>query len=354
MKSKAAPEMRSGWGIFRGITDDSKVLVVPTQSGQLQTIWPNCTVLPPYVLGPLEKQMPTVWHPGPSQAIETKNTIINLLADYDEYQGALNALRKMTEQRSVTIFNDPRAILMTRRDRISEVLAGVPGLTAPKCVRFFADHPDKFRRVFSSNGFDYPVLVRPARSQTGQHLVRVEHDGDWDKVHTIPWGGTHVYMTQFVDSKDPTTGRYAKIRIAIVEGKFVIRHVHFGQEWLVHFVPRDEARRRIEVELLDKLNNSDALKNIVAEIVRRVPLDYWGVDLGFSFQNDADFVLFEGNAAMSMLPQSLDAREESRQPEHIRVQTRVVARTLADMLIAHINAPDKWAFNKANLAAPAL
>ena len=284
--------------IYRAIPDSGKTSVVPTDNGNVQAIWPNCTVIPPDIFRELQSRAKTFWFPPKNKASYAHiDWVVNMCADADEYGGALRALDEAFAGSRVPIFNHPRAIATTRRDVISQRLKGIPGLIAPDCVRFLADGPERFEMTFRENSFEYPVLVRPTSSQTGQGLVKIDHAGDWRKVHTIPWGGRHLYMTQFVDfvGADST---YTKFRMALVGGESFFRSVFFRESWLVHGASRTPHSVAREIEFSEELARNEKLSAILDEVSRRTPVDYGGIDLGLD--RNGNFVLFEANAAMSI------------------------------------------------------
>lgn len=261
-------------------------------------MWPNCTVIPPDIFKELEARANTLWFPQAEDTTQdTVSWVVNICADADEYELALKALEEMVEGTNVPVFNHPKAVAATRRDLISQSLQGIPNLIVPQCVRFLADSPEKFEEVFRENNFEYPVLVRPGASQTGRNLVKIDHEDDWGKVHTIPWGGKHLYMTQFVDFVSDD-GMYEKIRMVFVNNKILFRSLFRGDRWNVHGVNRTKESVRKELKFQKKAANQKTLMDMLAKIRDDIKLDFWGVDLGRT--SDGKYVFFEANASMTI------------------------------------------------------
>lgn len=263
--------------------------------------------------------------------------IINMLADADEYHAALVWL-DATYGATVPIFNHPRAVARSRRDISARILADVPGLITPRCARFIGDSPAAFERTFADNGFAYPVLVRPCRSQTGRGLVRVEGPGDWVLAVESPDFGLAHYMTQFVDF-GTADGVWLKARVVFVGGRVFVRHIKAAAGWLVH----NHSQGRLggfddeELRLAAALNDNAAFCAACAEVARRTGLDFCGMDVGIDVDRGR-FVLFECNAAMSVF----FVDRPNRTPAQLARQALFVT-PAADALTALIKTPAAWA-----------
>ena len=323
--------------IFRAIPDSGKVRIVPNGKGGLQVIWPNCSVLPPDMIKEMEARANTLWFPQAEDSRQKNvNWIVNFCADADEYETALSALAEMVEGTNVPVFNHPKAVAMTRRDIISQKLQGIPNLIVPKCERFLADAPERFQEVFKENNFEYPVLIRPGASQTGQNLVKIDHPDDWRKVHTIPWGGTQLFMTQFIDviSDD---GFYKKLRFTFVNGKVLFRSMFQSKGWSVHIKERrtkEMIQRKLDYK--QKFSSDVVLKEVLTRIQKRIPLDFWGIDIGFL--PDGNFVFFEANASMSI------AKHNDTPPELHDLMSPIIPPILSNLRQSLLT-PKSWRNN---------
>ena len=289
-------------GIFyRAVPDNGRASVVVNAQNKINLGFPNCFIPTPRIEKLISETTETLWFPiqkGTKLTLPRQSWFINFCADPDEYGRALAYLRHLLKETGAPVFNHPDGVLNSRRDKVSEILQGIEGLTAPRCVRFAPKLPADFEKTFAEHGLAYPVLVRPVASQSGTHLVRIDSADDWDKVHTIPWGGQTLHMTQFVDfgRKD---GDYIKIRAVCAGDQILIRHTLIADNWLVHAMDRTDAIVDREFELHRQLRANPTFNAVVREAKKRIGLDFFGLDLGWP--SDDQFVLFEANAAMSIL-----------------------------------------------------
>ncbi|MDP4823511.1 MAG: hypothetical protein NWR47_06135 [Aestuariivirgaceae bacterium] len=345
-KTPVAPAtlLRKG-AFFRALPDDGYIRMQPDGSGGLIPIWPNCMVFPEDLSLALAKRVNMVWFPpGHGVALNAAPWIINSSGDADEYEVALTWLSRLHAARRVPILNHPDAVLASRRDRISQTLQDIPGLTVPKCVRFKPLSPEDFVAAFEDGQFRYPVLVRPVGSQTGRSLVKINGPESWGEIHTIPWGGSHVFMTQYVDFAG-ADGAYTKMRIACVGKDHVLRHVKFSDGWLVHNTSTSGTKVSEEMRILDEVAASEPLAQVIEAIKSRVRLDFWGIDVGYQGPGKP-LVFFEANAAMSIVRRGLNEkpRETPTSPDGVR--KAAIQETVRALLIQHLDAPHAWISGK--------
>lgn len=302
---------------FRAVPDNGLVNVSIKTNGQIAPAFPNCCVPTPRLTKLIEEATETRWYPlARKQKLPVPSLpwVVNLCADPDEYAQAMKYLSKFAHNNQLVVFNHPDAVNRSRRNVVSQILDDVPNLTVPKCVRFYADNPEIFRRTFNEEGFTYPVLVRPAASQSGRNLVRVDNESDWVRVHEIPWGGQHIYMTQFVDFKN-ADDEFIKIRAVCLNDEVYIRHNLFSKDWQIHAMDRDDAIVDREFEAMNDLKQNEIFQDVLRTIKSRIGLDFFGVDLGYIAADS--FVLFEANAAMSIL--SKQHMPTYRRPEFLKI-----------------------------------
>jgi glutathione synthase/RimK-type ligase-like ATP-grasp enzyme len=209
---------------------------------------------------------------------------------------------------SARIFNHPRAVVASRRDKVSSLLAGIDGLEVPKCIRFVPKKSQDFQKAFADTGMAYPVLVRPAASQTGRGLVRVDSPFDWVKALESHWYGVPHFMTQYVEYKNAFSHLYEKARVVVIGDQLFLRAYSTSPEWLVKGLPKDLTTSEA-IDILNGFNSFSAgdggwsaLRFVANEIKSRLPLDFFGIDLGV--RGDGTFVLFEANVAMNILTTS--------------------------------------------------
>jgi hypothetical protein len=311
-------------GVEIGKTLDHRVLMTPGTAafrGELDAFFENCQAVYCSATRPTEKEMDLGRLP-----------IINHMADADLYREALKMAEKVIRHNNLPCFNHPSAVAASSRDQVSRRLQGVPGLLAPKTLRFKPTDPRHFPAAMERGGLQYPVLVRLVGTQSGQTLLRIDSMGDWMKVYSIPWGGAEVYLTQFHDFQD-ADGLYRKLRFAVVGGEVFVRHRMAGSGWMMHSRSRIESRLDEESAFLNAFDTvtRPRLEPVVRAMAERMRLDYFGVD--GSLRPDGTFLLFEANASMSLL------RDTFPKPNIFEAHILKIAKALMQLLVQ----PNRWA-----------
>lgn len=298
--------------LYKALPTHREVHTKLRKDGQPDIIYPGRISLTDQIALRLEEVGHSYWHPDDKGIGRFRpNWIINMLADPDHYPHALEALDKALKERPVPVLNHPYAVLKTRRNLVWRELKDVPNLIAPKCVRFLATHPNHFIQAFEKAEFSYPVIVRPTGSHTGKEMLFIESQADWPKIYTIPWGGREIYMTQWV-SFQSNEGHWRKLRLCITPDRIGLRHILFGDGWLVHAMERGAEEVERELDILKGQDDWAVLQQIGKDIRKRLGMDFCGVDLGY--KSEGEFVLFEANASMSILSRA--NTPEYRQKEY--------------------------------------
>jgi hypothetical protein len=308
MKEKV--KLKKGAGIiFEAVPDDGEINVQVGQNRRPQYVWPNRMVLPNGILERLRKNSATFFYPPPSP-IEYRgaNWIINMCADPDEYHNALIGLDEAFGE-TLPIFNHPRAVALSRRDIVARQLKGVSHLTVPMSLRFTAHETRCFQKAFDAGGFKYPVLVRPATSQSGRGLLKIDTPFDWQKIYLTHWHKRSFYMSQFVDYRS-ADGVYRKVRIRFIEGQPRIRGWQESRDWLLTGSRTEllDDRPGYLVDTIQSLATNEKFLKMREELACRLPLDFFGADIGV---RGDEFILFEATAAMTMASQSEDHEKTS-------------------------------------------
>lgn len=297
--------LNEGAGIvFDSIPDNGEIKVCIGKNGQPDYIWPNKIVLPNHLLNNLRRKSFCLFHPWQND-IEYigVNWIINLCADPDEYQNALINLDEALGE-TTPVFNHPRAIALSRRDIVAKLMKGVPNLTVPMCLRFTANRKGSFEATFEEGGFKYPVLVRPTTSQSGHGLLKIDEPSDWQKIYLTHWYKRSFYMSEFIDYRS-ANGNYHKVRVSFIGGKPRIRGWQESRDWLLTGSQTELLSDRPDylINTIRSLASNEKFLKMREELARRLPLDFFGVDIGVK---EDEFILFEATAAMSMARQTED------------------------------------------------
>lgn len=336
----ARPSPTSNGLLYHALPDDQTITTQLNDAGAPTMIFPGRIVLTPPMAQALADRASNFWYPGAKgQQSPRFKWVVNLLADPDRYANALTHLQGQLRSSSAPVFNPPDRILATSRHRVWQTLSDVDSLIAPRCERFTPRHPRDFHAAFEAGGFDYPVLVRPAGSHTGADLALIENAQDWDKIFTISWAGRPLYMTQWTDFRSEA-GEWRKLRLVITPQHIRLRHILFGDDWLIHASDRDAETAERELAILLDTDNWTALQSLGNAIRDRIGLDYFGVDLGW--KSDSEFVLFEANASMSIL--STSSMPTHRRADYLRVLKQIESDvwTAFDGFCSLQRSPTQW------------
>ncbi len=307
--------------LYRGIPDSGFAPLVRNQNGSVSPVLQNRVILSKGIHEALAPVSASVWGPLAEELPENTRWIINLCADADFYSKALASLRSAIDGKPISVFNHPDAVDRSRRDKVSKSIAGISGLVVPKCVRFLANTPESFLTAFQENDFEYPVMVRPAGSQSGRSLVRIDGPDDWDRVHKIPWPQNYIFMTQFVDCH--VDGMNTKIRVVSAGENISFRHVVKSTDWIVRPGKRSNEDADEELEFLSSSPHLPKLKKIGTEIRDKIGLDFFAMDIGIV---EDRYVFFEASAAVSVLTTKLlgDYRQDDYLGLLRKIETDVV------------------------------
>jgi glutathione synthase/RimK-type ligase-like ATP-grasp enzyme len=285
--------------LFSALPTDQRIAVKVGANGKPMMVLPGRIVLTSEMKEALNRTADELWHPEiDERQLQGADWLLNMLADPDRYREALEYLDSRLVGFDNPIFNHPRAVLNTSRDVVWKTLKDVNHLTAPKCVRFSPTNPNDFLSTFRDSGFSYPVLIRPAGTHTGKEMLLISSEKHWNEMFSMAWGGRELYMTQWVDFRNDQ-GEWRKIRLSVTPDHIAIRHILYGDGWLIHAMERGPEEADRELAVIEKFEDWERLKKLGAEVRDRVGLDFFGIDLGW--KSEEEFVLFEANASMSII-----------------------------------------------------
>lgn len=235
---------------------------------------------------------------------EKPSLIFNQISDPDTHTGALERCVQLCDKAGVPVINHPSAVLRTTRDRVSETLQGITGVTVPRSIRFTPKSPADVLATAEKQGFDFPVIVREAGAHGGTRTTRIQDRRDRDSMYVHRFDGRAFYLSEFVDCSD-REGHYHKQRLVHIDGEVLLRHMMYGKHWSVHADSRDYMHsRETWEEHLEKVRRFEEgmlprVRPAVEEIAKRLELEYFGIDC--SIGADGTMLLFEANANMNIL-----------------------------------------------------
>jgi hypothetical protein len=300
----------------------------------VQTAWrPRATVLIPSVADsgnvPLEHLLPArdftrIWwfitHAGaaPEEALPPFDVIFNGIGDADMEGEAAGMLQAFARTRpGVRLLNHPEAVARTRRDRLAETLAGVPGIVVPPTARFQGP-PGRaaVMRAAAAGGIEPPLLLRPAGAHGGAGVMRVDSWASRDGASPEE-GASAWYVTRYHECRG-SDGFYRKYRVAFVDRVPFAYHLAISRDWLVHYhsadMPPHDWKLEEEAAFLADPSKAlgaagwEALKSVGA----RLDLDFCGMD--FALMPDGRLLVFEANATMLIHPETEEGRLAFKNP----------------------------------------
>ncbi len=235
------------------------------------------------------------------QDLPAYDVAFNAVGNADMIDEALPRLQRFHSRRS--LLNNPAAVAKTRRDRLPDLLAGLPGVLVPRVLRVeraVTASPALPSRLAAA-GIDFPVLVQPIVGHGGEAMRLVHSQEEMAALGLHEADANYVIAYHDYRSQD---GFYRKYRAVFVDGVPYPYHLAICNQSLGHYVPVDmlAAAWKREEEARFLQDPAGALGATawagVAEIGRRLKLDYAGVD--FSTLPDGRVLVFKANATMSV------------------------------------------------------
>ena len=232
------------------------------------------------------------------------DVIVNLVSDADLGRDLIAPLADFADRLHKPVVNHPRLILPTDRESIALRLAGLAGTVVPATRRIEA----RDLAAWSAGGVALPLPVAPERPAIVRHAGT--HGGDRMELVSQPEelaafaaeaGDQALYLTEFVDYRS-ADGCYRKYRFVFVGEEILPYHLAIGDGWKVHHASTRmgdvEWMRAEESAFLSEPERvfGAAAMAALADIRRRVGLDYFGIDCALDAQGRV--IVFEVNASM--------------------------------------------------------
>jgi hypothetical protein len=252
------------------------------------------------------------------------DVIFNALSDPDVSPSSLLTAISVLARTPTPIVNDPRHVIRTRRDVISGSLRALPGLLVPKTVRLMPGQTAS--KVAAEQAMAYPLLLRSAgvHSNRDSELIRVATAAELDAAVAAGAVALPAYMSEFVESRN-AQGLYLKMRLVVCGPSVLLRHYIHSDHWLIKAASQTFMSERPELLEMERQAAAQPMAvlpaggpEILAEIKRRVGLDYFGIDC--APLPDGRLLVFEVNPVMNMLPIS---RDPGRRPLMVAAVSRV-------------------------------
>ena len=251
--------------------------------------------------------------------------VLNAIGDPDVTGPMAPVAQRYLAACSTPLLNDPAKVARTHRHRMAELLDGIDGLLVP-AVALLPAEPQRaadWSRPVLAEGMSLPALVRPAGSHGGKGLEIVRDELGLFAAAAQIVG--EAYVTAFHDFAS-ADGFYRKYRMIFIDRQPMPYHLAISPRWLVHHetsgMEADDGRKAEEMRFLQDPEAALGARALaaIAEIGRRLDLDYCGVD--FSLLPDGRVLLFEANATMLVHPEAPDSPFVAKNPFIERIITR--------------------------------
>ena len=223
--------------------------------------------------------------------------VFNAIGDSDATVTTDPTVNRFRERCKKPFLNSPLNIAKTARNHIPALLSGIDHLV---CAHTLCCETESFKQtVLNTSELQFPIIIRPAGSHGGEHLLKVESATD---LHTVDLFNSQVYYaSNYVDSRS-ADGYFRKYRVIFINRQAFPYHLAISQNWIVHYQTADMQgnqwklnEERAFLEDPCAVLGDNAMKAI-NQIGRILDLDYCGVD--FSLLPDGRVLVFEANATM--------------------------------------------------------
>jgi Tfp pilus assembly protein PilF len=249
------------------------------------------------------------------------HAVFNGIGDVDRSLVALRVAREIVARSGAPVINDPDAVLASGRASVTERLARIPGVIAPRTIAL--PRSAITAGELSKHGFTFPLLLRSPGHHTGNHFAWVTSALALDAVRdSLP--GIELLVIAYLDGRGPDE-MYRKYRVLFIGGKLYPLHLAISPRWKVHYFSADMGdrpdHRAEEALFLNDMTAALGPQSIAAleQIAATLGLDYGGIDFG----RDAagNILLYEANATMAVFPPPAD--------EHFAYRRAPVDRVIA-------------------------
>ncbi len=244
--------------------------------------------------------------------------VVNAIGDADRAAAALQHAAAITAALDARAINPPAAVERTGRLANAARLGRLDGVIAPATwlLRELPAPPP------------FPLIVREPGFHMGRGMIRVDDAAALERAVHAGAPRADRLAIRYVETRS-SDGAWRKYRVMAIGGALLPLHLAIAHRWDVHYFSsamRDETRYRAE-EAAFLASPEAAIGTRAWEALGRVRdmlgLDYAGID--FALAPDGGIVVFEANAAMTVLPPDPDERFRYRQPAADRIRAALAA-----------------------------
>lgn len=228
-------------------------------------------------------------------ALPRVDVIFVAIGESEESSQALALCEQIVQRAGVPYINKPRKIAATNRVTVSQALSGIANVSAPQVERVSRDA--LARQTFKAG---FPLVVRPAGSQAGRDLARVDDGGELQS-YLAGVDAEIFYAMPFADFR-AADGYYRKYRVIVVDGVAYPYHLAISPNWMIHYynTPMRESAwmRDEEAAFLENFESvfGPPLQRALRDVAQAIGLEYFGIDC--SIDRDGRLLIFEADPAM--------------------------------------------------------
>jgi tetratricopeptide (TPR) repeat protein len=265
------------------------------------------------------------------------DVVFTAMGESDEAQQVLENADRFASRQAKPVINQPKRIAALRRDRVPTLLAGIERCLVPPVHRVLRTQlaPESASRTLAGLGLEPPLVVRPVGSQAGENLIKLDRVEELAS-YLAKVDAAEFFLMPFIEYAGPD-GYYRKYRIVFVDGTPFPYHLALSQSWMVHYyssgmrvhdwMREEEHRFLADIKSVFK----PPLDRALAEIGRRLGLDYFGIDCAITPKGE--LLVFEADVAIIVhLFDSIEMFPYKHQ--YVPALFRAVDRMIADRIRA--------------------
>ncbi|HWK47044.1 MAG TPA: hypothetical protein VNT30_20145 [Stellaceae bacterium] len=266
-----------------------------------------------FLLDPADTDLSTLWLTPPATgASDPKawlpptlppfDAVFTAIAECDEVAPALAAAEGIVAHLGCASFNQPALIARLSRDRVPDLLAGIPDCLVPHTARLGRDAlaPSARAATLADQRLTYPFIIRPRDSHAGRDLARIDTPTDLD-AWLASVVDAEVAAAPYIDYAS-ADGLFRKLRVVFVDGQPMPYHFAIHTDWRVWYynsgMPHHAWMREEEARFLEDMPSfvGPTVMAALEAIGRRVGLDWFGLDCAIT--PEGELLVFEIETGM--------------------------------------------------------
>src|SRR5471030_145734 len=228
------------------------------------------------------------------ESLPDHDIVFIAIAQFEHYRPLFDRIAPLLESDAGPVINMPAREFGFERDRLNDLLAGIPGQIVPKTNKV---RRDELLGLVDREVLSFPVIVRPLLSQAGKGLDRLTSRAE-ACVYLTRQSEPSFYLASYVDYQS-TDGQYRKCRVLLLRGQPFICHLAISSNWMVHYqsagMERSEVKRQEEAAFMENSENEFISRHssIFSEIAARIGIDYFVIDCAET--QDGKLLFFEAD-----------------------------------------------------------